>query len=148
MYGQFDRWIDGKYFNSSGTGVKLSALSSASSTFSSTSGSYFTTGPGKTSTLPADLSAISSASRAHTDSRATRLQLFRRIYQQFRPLLELTQTLERPDFNSSTRYRRFLFCSRWLRPHRIIQPCAMSHVPIPARYEPALVLRVKPVAPR
>ena len=32
--------------------------------------------------------------------------------------------------------------------YRIIQPRAMSHVPLPARYEPALVLRVKPVAPR
>ena len=45
---------------------------------------------GKTSTLPADLSAISSASRAHTDSRATRLLVlllrhrrFLQNYQQF-----------------------------------------------------------------
>ena len=51
--------------------------------FSSFSCSYLTTGPGKTSTLPADLSAISSASRAHTDSRATRLHLLRLLLLKF-----------------------------------------------------------------
>ena len=34
-------------------------------------------------------------------------------------------------FNSSTRYRRFLFCSRWLRPHRIILPAAPCTIRTP-----------------
>ena len=82
-----------------------------------------TTGPGQSSTLSADLSAISSASRAHTDSRATRLHLL--------VLLERVQLL---------RHRRFLFCSRWLRP--LQDHPAARHVTCatPARYEPTLVL--------
>ena len=85
--------------------------------FSSTSGSCCNDRSGKSSTLPAVLSAISSASRAHT-SRATSAPRTSPPAPAFSVLQSLaSSTQDHP---------------------------AVRHV----RYEPLLVLRVRPVAPR